>query len=195
MIQTAPEGYDPHRKGVAALKKQSLILCLILTAAVLNGCGTSQSAESPAAAETAVPTSSPASTSPPTAVPSAEPSDTPAPTPIPTPVPTPTPSPVPTLTPIPTSAPTPEGPAADPVEPGKYTYRSAKGKWTLSLRADGLFVLTDPNGVQHPGESWITEDDGTVTCGPTDIYDAEFAFAGGCSRWMISGKNCEPVFR
>ena len=57
----------------------------------------------------------------------------------------------------------------------------------------GLFVLTDPKGFQHPGESWITEDDGTVTCGPTDIYDAEFAFALGCSRWTISGKTCKPV--
>ena len=54
-------------------------------------------------------------------------------------------------------------------------------------------MLTDPKGFQHPGESWITEDDGTVTCGPTDIYDAEFAFALGCSRWTISGKTCKPV--
>jgi hypothetical protein len=100
---------------------------------------------------------------------------------------------VPTLTPIPTLAPTPDGPTAPPAQPGKYTYSGPDGKWTLTLRNDGLFVLTDPKGFQHPGESWITEDDGTVTCGPTDIYDAEFAFALGCSRWTISGKTCKPV--
>ena len=173
------------------MNTKSLILCIILATVLLSGCGSSAKTEEPAPTElpTAVPTQAP------TAAPTAEPTAEPSPTPIPTPVPTPTPTAVPTLTPVPTPAPTPDGPTAAPVAPGKYTYKGPDGKWTLNLRNDGLFVLTDPKGFQHPGESWITEDDGTVTCGPTDIYEAEFAFAGGCSRWMISGKTCEPVFR
>ena len=169
------------------MKTKRLAVCILLSAALICGCGSRTEVKEPAPA--AVPTEALAGTP----VPTAAPTDTPAPTAIPTPVPTPTPTAVPTLTPIPTLAPTPDGPTAPPAQPGKYTYSGPDGKWTLTLRNDGLFVLTDPKGFQHPGESWITEDDGTVTCGPTDIYDAEFAFALGCSRWTISGKTCKPV--
>ena len=124
------------------MKTKRLAVCILLSAALICGCGSRTEVKEPAPA--AVPTEAPTGTP----VPTAAPTDTPAPTAIPTP---------------------------------------------LTLRNDGLFVLTDPKGFQHPGESWITEDDGTVTCGPTDIYDAEFAFALGCSRWTISGKTCKPV--
>ncbi|MBR6113821.1 MAG: hypothetical protein IKQ10_01430, partial [Oscillospiraceae bacterium] len=93
----------------------------------------------------------------------------------------------------PTATPTPAGPTATPVRAGTYTYNVTKGTWKLQLRDDGLFVLTDPDGNQHSGEGWLTEPDGTVSCGPTDIYEADFAFAAGCSRWKISGKSCKPV--
>ena len=171
------------------MKKYRIILCLLLAAAFLSGCGSAARTEEPAA--TAAPTQAP--TAAPTATPTQAPTSTPIPTPIPTPVPTPTPEPTPTEAPTPT--PTPEGPTPTPVAPGKYTYSVLDGTWTLQLRKDGLFVLTDPAGMQHAGESWITEPDGTVTCGPTDIWEQEFAFAGGCSRWTISGKTCQPVVR
>ena len=151
------------------MKTKRLAVCILLSAALICGCGSRTEVKEPAPA--AVPTEAPTGTP----VPTAAPTDTPAPTA------------------IPTLAPTPDGPTAPPAQPGKYTYSGPDGKWTLTLRNDGLFVLTDPKGFQHPGESWITEDDGTVTCGPTDIYDAEFAFALGCSRWTISGKTCKPV--
>ena len=170
----------------------TLPLCLALAAALFCcGCGSSAKAEP---IVTIVPTIAPTAV-PATAAPTAAPTDTPAPTAIPTPVPTPTPTAVPTDTPIPTSAPTPDGPTAKPVKAGKYTYKGPDGNWTLQLRDDGLYLLIDPDGVQHPGEGWITEADGTVTCGPTDIWDADFAFGDGCSRWKISGKTCKPVKR
>lgn len=181
----------PYGRGISAMKTNRPVLCIILSAVLLCGCGARPEVKEPV--PSAVPAGSPTDTPAPTAAPTAAPTDKPAPTPIPTPVPTPTPTAVPTLTPIPTPAPTPDGPTAPPAKPGKYTYSGPDGKWILALRDDGLFVLTDPKGFQHPGESWITEADGTVTCGPTDIYDAEFAFAQGCSRWTITGKTCKPV--
>ena len=113
------------------------------------------------------------------------------PTEAPTPEPTPEPTEAPT--PEPTPEPTPAGPTPTPVAAGTYTYEGPKGKWTVDLRDDGLFTLTDPEGRFHTGEGWVTEADGTVTCGPTDIYFEEFAFNGGCSRWSVSGKKCTPV--
>ena len=142
----------------------------------------------PTIAPTEVPTEAP-----PTAAPTEAPTATPIPTPIPTSAPTPTPAP--TATPELTPAPTPEGPTPTPVAPGKYTYKGKNGTWTLHLRDDHLFVLRDPAGNEHSGESWITEPDGTVTCGPTDIWEEDFALAYGTSRWTISGKTCKPVVR
>ena len=185
------------------MKRYTIPLMLLVAAALLCGCGSPSRAEetapesAPAAVETTAPTAPPttAPTEAPTEAPRETPKETPKETPLPTPIPTPTPTAVPTHTPLPTPTPAPEGPTPTPVAPGKYTYSVLDGTWTLQLRGDGLFVLTDPAGQQHSGESWITEPDGTVTCGPTDIWEEEFAFAGGCSRWSISGKNCKPVIR
>ena len=60
---------------------------------------------------------------------------------------------------------------------------------TVAVKESG----PDPDGNPHSGEGWSTDTDGTVLCGPTDIYFEDFAFSGGCSRWTISGKNCAPV--
>ena len=101
----------------------------------------------------------------------------------------------PTETPEPTPAePTPT--PAPPVPAGTYTYVDADGgEWKLELRDDGLFTITDPDGKPHTGEGWSTAADGSVHCGPTDIYFAPFAFNGGCSRWKISGNTCTPLER
>ena len=98
-------------------------------------------------------------------------------------------------TPAPTAAePTPT--PAPPVPAGTYTYVDADGgEWKLELRDDGLFTITDPDGKPHTGEGWSTAADGSVHCGPTDIYFAPFAFNGGCSRWKISGNTCTPLER
>ncbi len=72
-------------------------------------------------------------------------------------------------------------------------YKGPDGTWKLQLREDGIFIITDPDGLPHSGEGWDTDPDGNALCGPTDIYFAEFAFGGGCSRWTISGKSCAPV--
>ena len=119
--------------------------------------------------------------------------------PTPTPTATPTPTPAPTETPEPTAEPTPAEPTptpAPPVPAGTYTYVDADGgEWKLELRNDGLFTITDPDGKPHTGEGWSTAADGSVHCGPTDIYFAPFAFNGGCSRWKISGNTCTPLER
>ena len=119
---------------------------------------------------------------------SAAPETTPLPTSEPTAVPTAEPTPEPTEAPTPTPAP--------PVPAGTYTYVDADGgEWKLELRNDGLFTITDPDGKPHTGEGWSTAADGSVHCGPTDIYFAPFAFNGGCSRWKISGNTCTPLER
>lgn len=160
---------------------------LLAAALVLGGCS--------AAGRPAEETGSPVPTA--TATPTGEPTSTPGATPAPTATATPTGSPAPTATAAPdeededTSAigePTPT-----PVAAGTYTYDSPAGAWTLQLREDGLFTLTGPDGMPHTGEGWITEADGTVTCGPTDIYFEDFAFNGGCSRWSITGSSCVPA--
>ena len=118
------------------------------------------------------------------------PTEAPTPTPVPTAVPTETPAPTPT----PTEAPTPT--SAPPVPAGVYIYRDAAGgEWRLELRDNGLFTITDPDGRPHTGEGWATAADGTVECGPTDIYFAPFAYNGGCSRWSVTGKSCTPLER
>lgn len=106
-----------------------------------------------------------------------------------------TPPPAAEATPEPqTDAATPEpGTTAAPVEPGTYTYQSGKGQWTLQLREEGIFTLTDPDGGIHTGEGWTTEADGTVSCGPTDIAGTDFAYADGTSRWIVTGSACRPV--
>ena len=119
---------------------------------------------------------------------SAAPETTPLPTSEPTAVPTAEPTPEPMEAPTPTPAP--------PVPAGTYTYVDADGgEWKLELRNDGLFTITDPDGKPHTGEGWSTAADGSVHCGPTDIYFAPFAFNGGCSRWKISGNTCTPLER
>ncbi len=154
---------------------------LIAALGVLSACGASAAAPLPTSGPTAAPTETPA--------PTAEP------TPAPTEAPTPTPTPAPTETPAPTAAePTPT--PAPPVPAGTYTYVDADGgEWKLELRDDGLFTITDPDGKPHTGEGWSTAADGSVHCGPTDIYFAPFAFNGGCSRWKISGNTCTPLER
>ena len=141
---------------------------LIAALGILSACGTS-----------AAPETTPLPTSEPTAVPTAEPTPEPTEAPTPTPTATPTPTPTPTETPEPTAEPTPAEPTptpAPPVPAGTYTY-------------------VDPDGKPHTGEGWSTAADGSVHCGPTDIYFAPFAFNGGCSRWKISGNTCTPLER
>ena len=85
---------------------------------------------------------------------------------------------------------------AHPVPAGTYTYVDADGgEWKLELRDDGLFTITDPDGKPHTGEGWSTAADGSVHCGPTDIYFAPFAYNGGCSRWSVTGSTCQPLER
>ena len=165
------------RRSTKCLAAAALIAAL----GVLSACGASAAAPLPTSGPTAAPTETPA--------PTAEP------TPAPTEAPTPTPTPAPTETPAPTAAePTPT--PAPPVPAGTYTYVDADGgEWKLELRDDGLFTITDPDGKPHTGEGWSTAADGSVHCGPTDIYFAPFAFNGGCSRWKISGNTCTPLER
>ena len=165
------------------MRRYFALFFFVLTAALrLSACG-----GTPAPAPTAAPTEAP--TAAPTEAPTPEPTE--APTPEPTAAPTPTPAP--TEEPAPTEAPTPEPPAAEPVPAGTYVWKSPDGEWRVQLRDDGLFTLTDPNGGIHTGEGWDTDPDGTVICGPTDIYSESFAFNGGCSRWVIEGKTCHPA--
>ena len=160
------------------------ITVLLTCALLLSACGGSAEAE---------PTPTP--TAEPTAAPTDTPAPTEAPTPTPTEAPTPTPTAEPTETPEPTEEPTPSPTPAPPVACGIYTYRSPEGEWKLELRDDGLFTITDPDGGIHTGEGWSTAADGTVHCGPTDIYFSSFAYDGGCSRWSISGSTCSPLPR
>lgn len=160
---------------------------LIAALGVLSACGASAAAPLPTSGPTAAATETPA--------PTAEPTPAPTEAPTPTPTPEPTETPAPTETPEPTPAePTPT--PAPPVPAGTYTYVDADGgEWKLELRDDGLFTITDPDGKPHTGEGWSTAADGSVHCGPTDIYFAPFAFNGGCSRWKISGNTCTPLER
>lgn len=157
---------------------------LIAVLGILSACG------APAAS---LPTSEP------TAAPTLTPEPTEAPTSTPVPTASPTPTPTPTATPEPTPEPTPAEPTptpAPPVPAGTYSYADADGgEWKLELRDDGLFTITDPDGKPHTGEGWSTAADGSVHCGPTDIYFAPFAYNGGCSRWSVTGSRCTPLER
>ena len=160
----------------------ALLIAMLFT---LSACGAPAQPEA-----TPIPTEAPT----PTPVPTAVPTETPAPTPTPTEAPTPTSEP--TATPVPTAEPTPTPTSAPPVPAGVYIYRDAAGgEWRLELRDNGLFTITDPDGRPHTGEGWATAADGTVECGPTDIYFAPFAYNGGCSRWSVTGKSCTPLER
>lgn len=167
---------------------------LIAALGILSACGASAAPEA-----TPLPTSEPTAAPTLTPEPTEAPTPTPTATPTPVPTPTPTPEPTPTATPEPTAEPTPAEPTptpAPPVPAGTYTYTDADGgEWKLELRDDGLFTITDPDGKPHTGEGWSTAADGSVHCGPTDIYFAPFAFNGGCSRWKISGNACTPMER
>ena len=165
---------------------------LIAALGILSACG-APAASLPTSEPTAAPTLTPEPTEAPT------PTPTEAPTPTPTAEPTPTPTPTPSPTPEPTAEPTPAEPTptpAPPVPAGTYSYVDADGgEWKLELRDDGLFTITDPDGKPHTGEGWSTAADGSVHCGPTDIYFAPFAYNGGCSRWSVTGSTCQPLER
>ena len=155
---------------------------LLAALTVLSACGSAAQPEA-TPLPTAVPTEAP------TAEPTAEP------TAAPTATPTAEPTAAPTPTAEPTAEPTPSPTPAPPVPAGTYTYRGEDGEWKLELRDDGLFTITDPDGKPHTGEGWSTAADGSVECGPTDIYFAPFAYNGGCSRWSMSGSTCQPLPR
>jgi len=170
------------------MKYRFPLTALLVGTLLLSGCGQKTPAAPAPAAE-------PAAHS--TAVPTAAPTEAPTPAPTEAPAPEPTAEPTAIPTEAPTEAPTAEptaAPAAAPVESGTYVWQGEGGTWTVALRDSGLFTLTDPAGGIHTGEGWSDNGDGTVTCGPTDIYEADFSFSGGCSRWAIEpGGSCRPV--
>ena len=192
MYSIITEFYSRHsgrfRRRKAMKMQNGGLLALLAAALLLSGCAGAQKAPAAAPVPTAAPTAEP------TTAPTAEPTAVPTAAPAPTEAPTPTPEPPSEPTPAPTETPEP-GPTATPVAPGTYVWNGPEGKWTVQLRADGLFTLTDPSGAPHTGEGWTTEPDGTVLCGPTDIYYESFAFDGGCSRWTVQGQSCAPAER
>lgn len=120
--------------------------------------------------------------------------------------PTPSPEPVATLAPAETPEPASAGPEAesgDAAAPaaGSYTYTDPEvgaSTWVLTLRDNGTFTLRedreDGTSALHTGESWVANPDGTVTCGPTDIWPVWFSFDGGCSTWTLEPDGtCCPV--
>lgn len=147
-----------------------------------------------------------------------EPTPTPAPTaaaevtaaPIETPAPTDAPTPTPPTTEEPAATEEPEE-AEETEEPGEatpsptpivsqtggvgtYTWKDGEDEWTLTLRDNGTYTLMDPSGYPHTGESWSVGEDGTVSCGPTDLYDVDWSYSGGCSHWYFpSWQMCAPV--
>ena len=93
-----------------------------------------------------------------------------------------------------TPAPAEETAAFVPV-PGVYTYQGEDALWTLTLRDSGPYTLQKEGDVPHTGESWADNGDGTIRCGPTDLWTEAFADSNGCSRWLLcSDGRCEPVF-
>ena len=80
------------------------------------------------------------------------------------------------------------------VAPGVYTYETADSLGTLTLRETGPYTLQKEGDAPHTGEAWAPEADGTVSCGPTDLWTESFADANGCSRWVlyVDGR-CEPL--
>ena len=91
-------------------------------------------------------------------------------------------------------------PSAEPVmaettvAAGVYTYETADALWTLTLRDNGPYTLQKEGDTPHTGEAWVPEADGTVSCGPTDLWTESFADANGCSRWVLyPDGRCEPL--
>ena len=80
------------------------------------------------------------------------------------------------------------------VAAGVYTYETADTVWTLTLRESGPYTLQKAGDIPHTGEVWVAEADGTVSCGPTDLWNESFADANGCSRWVLYlDGRCEPM--
>jgi len=78
--------------------------------------------------------------------------------------------------------------------PGVYTYQSPDALWTLTLRDNGPYTLQKDGDIPHTGEAWAPNEDGTISCGPTDLWTEVFADSNGCSRWSLySDGRCEPV--
>jgi len=154
--------------------KKILFAFLAVVCLLFAGCGKTK--EAPAARIPAPPTSTPVCTAPAEA----------------TAVPTATPE----MTAEPSAAPAEAGESVVVyAEPGTYTYQSAEGLWTLTLRDNGPYTLQREGDFPHTGESWAVGDDGTIHCGPTDLWTEAFADGNGCSRWILSPDgHCEPVF-
>ena len=187
--------YKKENKKKSGLRILCLVLLLALAALAAFRLG-KRPTEAP---EESIPV--PESTATPTEAPTPEPTAAPESTATPAPTEAPTPTPTPTAAPTAESTPEPAA-VSDPYNlipggAGVYTYSAGeKEEWTLSLKENGLFTLTDPEGHHHTGEGWTLNEDGTVTCGPTDIYEAAFSFDGGCSRWgFLAGNRCLPLPR
>lgn len=119
----------------------------------------------------------------------------------------PTPSPEPVATSVPAETPDPSDSGTEtgsqesiPPAAGSYAYTDPDDgtAWTLTLRENGTFTLRedreDGTSALHTGESWAVNPDGSVTCGPTDIWQVWFSFSGGCSTWTVgTGGMCQPV--
>jgi len=157
--------------------KKSVFVLLAVFCLLLSGCGKGE--DTPAAE---IPTP-PVTTAIPTAA-TAEPAAAEAATA------------APAVTAEPSAAPTeaPEAAAAH-AGPGTYTYTAADGVWTLTLRDSGPYTLQKAGDFPHTGESWAVNADGTVSCGPTDLWTEAFADGEGCTRWTLyADGRCEPVF-
>lgn len=154
--------------------KKILFAGLALVCLLFTGCGKGE--ETPAAQIPTPPTDAPAYTAP--AEVTAAPTDAPA------------------VTAEPSTAPEETGKSlAAYAEPGAYTYQSPDGLWTLTLRDNGPYTLQKEGDFPHTGESWAVGDDGSIHCGPTDLWTETFADGDGCSRWVLSPDGrCEPVF-
>jgi len=125
--------------------------------------------------------------------------ETPPPADIPTaPISTPAPTEAPAETAVPVETAAPTAAAQEtavflPV-PGVYTYSAEDALWTLTLRDSGPYTLQKEGDIPHTGESWAVNEDGTVSCGPTDLWNEAFADGYGCSTWtLFPDGRCEPV--
>lgn len=158
------------------MRKKAIFLLLAgVVSAVLIGCGKE---EAPPPVATAVPTAS---------VVTAAPGETAAPAVTQSPVET-TAAPVESI-----SAPAGQEAMAQPA-PGVYTYQSPTAVWTLTLRENGPYTLQKEGDFPHTGESWAPNSDGTISCGPTDLWNEDFADDYGCTNWTLyPDGRCEPV--
>ena len=93
-----------------------------------------------------------------------------------------------------TPAPAEETAAFVPV-PGVYTYQGEDALWTLTLRDSGPYTLQKEGEPPHTGEAWAVNEDGSVSCGPTDLWNESFADRDGCTNWVFyPGGVCAPIF-